>query len=165
MYLEFNHFCLSYRLKGGFVQRYMAVMDSNRSFAAMSIELEKTLPDKLSSSLGMMLEDSSWLGEMAKPSALPNDYFREFLGSNTIRVRRKKVDASILFSNTAFFTFFNSNAALEAVRFASAFFGKGQFASTEWKRNGNEIILSQHLIGPYYQPMDPKGSARRWGLE
>ena len=136
--------------------RYMAVLDGNQSFAAMSIELEKTVPEKLGAWLGIMLEDKSWQVELVKPSTLPDDYFKEFLGSNTIRIRRKKVDASILLSNPAFFTFFNNNAALEAIRFASAFFGKGQFAATEWERNGNEIILSQHLIGPYYQPMDPK---------
>ena len=102
--------------------RYMAILDNNGLFSSMALELEQTIPDKLGSWLGYMLEDDSWLGKLPEGSKLPDNYFKLFEGSNIIRIRRGRVDASILNSNASFFTFFNNHAALEAVRFASAFF-------------------------------------------
>lgn len=134
--------------------RYMAVHDGDKVFSAMANELESTIPEKLGFWLGYMLEDNYWLGKLPMTSTLPDDYYKVFKGSNIIRIRRGKVDASILNSNPAFFTFFNNNAAIEAVRFASAFFGKGQFVAAEWEFHGKEVLLRQEMIGPYYQPMN-----------
>lgn len=60
---------------------------------------------------------------------------------------------SIITNNATFFTFFKGEAALEGVRLASAFFGKGQFQSQHLERNENTYILSSTLSGPYYQPL------------
>ena len=44
---------------------------------------------------------------------------------------------------------------IEAVRFASAFFGKGQFMASEWSKEGSAYVLRQNLEAGYYQPLDP----------
>ena len=139
-----------------FPYRFMAIHDKSAVFSAMTVELEQTIPEKLGFWLGYMLEDDSWLGKLPPASKLPDDFFKVFEGSNTIRIRRGKIDASILHENPALFTFFNNKAALEAVRFASAFFGKGQFASVFWEVHENKVVLKQELVGPYYQPMKPE---------
>jgi len=139
-----------------YAYRYMAMLDNSALFSSMALELEQTIPDKLGFWLGYMLEDEGWLGELPRASKLPDNYFRVFKGSNIVRIRRDKVDASILNSNPAFFTFFNNQAALEAVRFASAFFGKGQFVTQNWEIKDEVVTLKQELMGPYYQPMNPE---------
>lgn len=64
------------------------------------------------------------------------------------------MDATILSDNPIFLTFFKGNAALEAVRLSSAFFGKGQFKGQTLERSENSFIMRQKLIGPYYQPLE-----------
>jgi hypothetical protein len=63
-----------------------------------------------------------------------------------------------------FFTFRNGEAVVNAVRFATAFFGKGQFEAAQIEESGNGWRLTQSLEGPYYQPLDPPRnvSADEW---
>ena len=72
---------------------------------------------------------------------------------------------SIITNNPTFFTFFKGNAALEGVRLASAFFGKGQFESAQLEKIGDSYILTSVAQGPYFQPL-PKAqipdSAETW---
>jgi hypothetical protein len=72
-----------------------------------------------------------------------------------VRIRRGNIDATILGANPIFFTSFKGNAALEGVRVASAFFGKGQFKSQAIEKTDGGFEMSQKLSGPYYQPLDP----------
>lgn len=139
-----------------YAYRYMALLDNNSVFSSMALELENTIPEKLGFWLAYMLEDDIWLGNLPSGSELPDNYFKVFRGSNIIRIRRGNVDASIINSNSVFFTFFNNQAALEAIRFASAFFGKGQFDAQQWEIQEEEVVLKQELLGPYYQPMNPE---------
>jgi len=46
-------------------------------------------------------------------------------------------------------------AVVQAVRFASAFFGKGQFSAQKTSRLDGGYRLEQELEGVYYQPFDP----------
>ncbi len=86
------------------------------------------------------------------PTALPDDYFKHFAYSNLVRIGRGAVDATILAENSTLFTLFNENSVLQAVRMASAFFGKGQFIADHLQIIDGAIVLQQELNGPYYQP-------------
>ena len=62
------------------------------------------------------------------------------------------------------FSHCGGQAVINAVRFASAFFGRGQFSSAALQERNGEIRLNQSLQAPYYQPLDPprKVSADEW---
>ncbi len=132
--------------------RYMALRDQNRRFASITRRMEAQERDKLDINLSLFLEDSSLKNSLPQPTDLPNNYLRIFRGSNLVRVRRGERDATILAKNPLFFSFFKGNAALEGIRLASAFFGKGQFEGESLEREGDEFVLRQWLEGPYYQP-------------
>jgi hypothetical protein len=51
------------------------------------------------------------------------------------------------------FSFRKGSAALEAVRFATAFFGKGQFMGDGLEVKDRRYVLRQELDGPYFQPL------------
>ena len=82
-------------------------------------------------------------------------------------MRRGLTSASILTGGTSrFFAFRRGSAVVEAVRFASAFFGKAQFIPSRWERQGDAYVLTQDLEGPYWQPLSPPFPVRagEWGL-
>ena len=54
---------------------------------------------------------------------------------------------------------------INAVRFASAFFGKAQFIPARGEKQGNAYRLSQSLQAPYYQPLDPPRKVRAGEFE
>lgn len=133
---------------------YMGILDGNGRFAAATGEIIGNDPAKLLFWLGYLLEDPFLLKSLSVPDPLPRDYLKAFYHSDLVRIRREAMDASILSDNPIFLTFFKGNAALESVRMASAFFGKGQFKAQSMERSGDSFILTQRLIGPYYQPLE-----------
>ncbi|WKN32851.1 hypothetical protein PZB74_05770 [Porifericola rhodea] len=139
-----------------YAYRYMAIHDQNSLFAAMASYLEKHETDKISNSLAYFLEDEKLKEALPPSSALPTNYHKIFRGSDLVRIRREERDATILAKNPIFFTFFKGMAALEGIRLASAFFGKGQFEGESLEKEGGELVLRQWLEGPYYQPFPPE---------
>ena len=64
------------------------------------------------------------------------------------------MSATVLADNTTLLSFRRGQAALEAVRIATAFFGKGQFSGEALEVvDGQGFRLHQHLEGPYFQPL------------
>ncbi|MGB3588117.1 MAG: hypothetical protein WBA23_16330 [Tunicatimonas sp.] len=132
--------------------RYMALHDQNPRFAAMVQLLEKQDTNRLNYNLAYFLEDTDLKNSLPTVGSLPTDYVKVFTGSDLVRIRRGERDATILAKNPVFFTFFNGEAALEGIRLASAFFGKGQFEGESLEQDGDEFVIRQWLEGPYYQP-------------
>ncbi|MDE3167832.1 MAG: hypothetical protein KGN36_18675, partial [Acidobacteriota bacterium] len=108
--------------------------------------------------------------ELAAPPApgiapVPDNYEKEFPLLSLVRIRRGKRDATILQSGSSrFFSGRNGGAVIEAVRFATSFFGKGQFAAQTSVKAGEAYVLRQSLEAPYYQPLSPpqKVDAKNW---
>jgi len=132
--------------------RYMSLLDSNGQFAAMTRWIQETARDKLVNNLVYYMEDPGLSKRMPESKHLPVNYFKEFSYSRLVRVRRHETSATILAQNTTFFSFHKDMAALEGLRFATAFFGKGQFQGKNLEKKGNGYFLRQELKGPYYQP-------------
>ncbi len=133
---------------------YLALLDNDSRYAGMVNYIQNTVPvAQLGEMLPYFLEDSSLLKELPEGTPLPDNYHKEFKYSDMVRIREGKTDMSIITNNTNFFTFFKGEAALEAVRLSSAFFGKGQFQSDKMEKEGDTYILSSTIFGPYYQPL------------
>jgi len=131
--------------------RYMALLDSNGQFSAMSFWIEQH-PEKLTSFLMYLLEDKKLNSELPGKTSLPANYEKLFVHSNLARFRRGNVSATILADNFTLFHFRKGEAILQALRFASAFFGKGQFKGESLNQVDGAYTMLQKLDGPYYQP-------------
>ncbi|HEU0141758.1 MAG TPA: hypothetical protein VFQ79_18695 [Bryobacteraceae bacterium] len=107
--------------------------------------------------------------ELAAPGpalvSVPDHYRRAFPHNQLFHIRRGRMSAVVLAGGRSrFFTLRNGNAVVNAVRFASAFFGKGQFSAPVIEEAGNTFRMTQRLEAPYYQPLDPpeRVNAGQW---
>ncbi len=133
--------------------RYLALKDRDGRFASVTRLIEANFAFSLGGELIYFLEDPALGSQLPEPGPLPEDFERVFPASAAARVRRGPVSATILAQNSTFFTFRRGPAVLEAFRFASAFFGKGQFRGDRLEADPGRYILRQQLTGPYYQPL------------
>lgn len=145
-----------------YAYRAMAHRDGDGRFAAMARLIEETARPQLTRDLPAFLEEPELQRPMPASAPLPTDYVEVFAHSALARIRRGAVSATILADNPVFFAFRSGGAALEAVRIASAFFGKGQFAGEALEQRDGRFVLRQSLEGPYYQPI-PKDRLGRDG--
>ena len=132
--------------------RYMALLDNDAHFAAVVRQLESEQPTSLSGQLIYFLESPQLAGPLPEAAVLPNDFERHFTHSKLVRIRRGDISATILEDNPSFFSLHLGSTAV-VMRFASAFFGKGQFVGTDLHKEGSFWVMRQELIGPYYQPI------------
>ncbi len=132
--------------------RYIALMDNNGLFAAMAKWIEETAEQKLRDILVHFLEDPSIKEPMPVSEKLPDSYTKVFSHSDLVRIRQKKISTTILAKNFTFFAFHKGTAALEALRFASAFFGRGQFQGQSLEIQNGKYVLRQVVSRPYFQP-------------
>ena len=135
--------------------RTLALRDGNGRFATIARRLETQSPGPLLD-LITFLSEPAFCAALPPNWPLPEDYAKVFAHSNLARIRRGNASATILADNTTFFSFHKGAAALEAVRLATAFFGKGQFKSDTLTLQDGRYILRQVLEGPYYQPLTPE---------
>ena len=142
-----------------FPLRYLAMLDQNGQFATIANHFTSAY-----SSLSTLMEYPELAGPMPAEKPLPSNFRKDMGTLGIVRFRRGGTSATILSDNSTFFTLRKGDAVIQAVRFASAFFGKGQFVGSKTQAVGDEIILPQYLEAPYYQPLDParKFSASNW---
>jgi hypothetical protein len=112
--------------------------------------------------LSALLEYPELAGRLPGPLPIPNDYERTFPLAGLARIRRGPRDATmVLKDNSRFFSLRNGAAVIEAVRFATSFFGKGQFVpASSSKEDG--YVFRQRLEAPYYQPVSQPVTYRNW---
>ncbi len=87
---------------------------------------------------------------------IPDNYEKLFPGMGVARIRRGLTSATIFTKDkSSFFSLRRGDAVINAVRFATGFFGKGQFHPSEFTRRDGAYVLTQTLEGPYFQPFMP----------
>lgn len=133
-----------------FSYAHLARTDKNGQFATIA---NRFAP--VAASLGALLEYPELREQGPAPAAVPGNYEKIFPKIGVARIRRGPVSATVLSGQNRFFLLRHGAAVIGAVRFASAFFGKGQFASETMEQRDGGFYLTQSLSGPYYQPMDP----------
>jgi hypothetical protein len=124
-------------------------------FWAMVSLIEKTVPEKLLTYLPYFMINP-WIStdfHKKEGGTVPDNYVRDFRGSNLVRIRRGNIDASILGNNPTFLMVSKGNAVLASIRLASAFFGRGQFKSKTVEKSGDSFILKWEFHWGYFQPL------------
>ena len=136
-----------------YAYRYMGLLDNDAVFAGAVQYIEaNTKPESLSSYLPYFLEDITLKRDLSYSTALPTHYFKYFPYSNIVRIRKGNYDATVLADSATLFTFTKGKAVLQAVRWASAFFGKGQMIAPAMQVIDDKIRMEQELSAPYLQP-------------
>jgi len=133
--------------------RYMALKDQNGRYAALVRMMEESEVESITEALPYLQEDPGLQAKLPATQPLPENYSRVFTHSQLARIRRGQVSATVLAQNSSFFSFHKGSAALEAVRLAGAFFGKGQFKEDALQLKDGLFLLQQNLEGPYFQPL------------
>jgi len=133
-----------------FPLRYLAAMDQEGRFLEIA---DRFTP--ANASLPALMEYPEINGPLPAFAAPPSDFEKELRGLGVVRYRRGETSATILNDDATFFTLRSGAAVIESVRFATAFFGKGQLVSQNYSKSGADWILEQSLEAPYYQPLDP----------
>jgi hypothetical protein len=143
--------------------RYMGRLDQNGVFAQTADAIEREQGAALAGELIYLHESPELLGDPTDRSPLPTNYDSLFPRYNFVHIRRHSYDATVLGGHSRFFSFRNGGAVVEAVRMASAFFGKGQFTGAlAWRQGDALYSLSQELEADYLQPLSAE--QRRGGL-
>lgn len=141
-----------------FAARYVALTDGDRQLATLA---ESLTPDN--ATLPAMLEYPMLAASLPRGEKLPTDYEKAFPELGIVRVRRQETSATTMLSgNSRFFSLRHGDAVINAVRFASAFFGKGQFVPEQGRKEGTAYVLTQTLRAPYYQPVDHVVKSADW---
>ncbi len=136
-----------------FALRYMAIRDGNGLYASMLAPLE---PEGIE--LAKLMEYPELQNDLPAPTPIPDAYEKHYPISGISRVRRGKTSVTIMHTkNSRWVSMRHGGAVINAVRFASAFFGKGQFIPEEFEKRQDGYHFRQELEGWYYQPLsDPK---------
>jgi len=135
-----------------YAYRTMARLDGDGRFAAVARRLERDERPALVGDLLAFLAEPEFGHPLPPDAPLPTDYVRVFGHSGLARVRHGDFSATIAADNASFLSLRKGPAALEAVRIASAFFGKGQFLGERLEVADGSFTLRQTLDGPYFQP-------------
>lgn len=135
-----------------FSLRYMAVKDQNGLYASMLRSVES---DHIR--LSALMEYPELQKALPTPMSLPDHYEKQYPLSNVTRIRRGKTSITIIHKqNSRWISIHHGRTVVNAVRFATAFFGKGQFEPEFFEKREGEFHFRQELEAPYYQPLtDP----------
>ncbi len=135
-----------------FALRYLAITDGNGLYASMLKPHEPKAMD-----LPLLMEYPELNGSLPDSSPIPENYVSDLPGSGITRIRRGKFSTTAIHRrNSRWISLHHGDAVINGIRFASAFFGKGQFQPTKFEREGDELCFYQSLEGRYYQPLaDP----------
>jgi hypothetical protein len=130
---------------------YMAAHDRDPQVVTLA---RQVAPDN--ARLSALLEYPELAGELPEGPALPDNYEKIFPAIGLARIRRGSRDATVVLANNSrFLSMRGAGVVVQAVRFATSFFGKGQFVPDSGAKQGAGYALAQSLEAPYYQPLEP----------
>jgi hypothetical protein len=136
---------------------YMALTDRDGRLATLAARAAD------GARLSALLEYPELSQSLTAPLSLPENFEQELKEIGIARIRRGPLSATLVLGGSSrFFTMRHGDAVLEGVRFATAFFGKGQFTPETGVKSGAAYHFRQVLEGPYYQPIAEKITTRNW---
>lgn len=128
---------------------YLALKDGNGQYAALA---RKFAPER--ASLPLLMEYPELNQPLPAPAPLPDNYEKSFPSIGVERIRRGPASVTLLANSSRFLSLRHGGVVVNAVRFASAFFGKAQFIPGRIERRESGYRLEQSLEAAYYQPFD-----------
>ncbi|MEO5583097.1 MAG: hypothetical protein ABIR66_10415, partial [Saprospiraceae bacterium] len=102
--------------------------------------------------LPYFLEYEKFLPEPTSNKLPLDKYEKYFEKSKLVRWRDGNTDATLVAQNSNLFSMHHEEIILQAVRCATAFFGKGQFIGDRMEKTNDGYTIYQRLEGPYFQP-------------
>jgi hypothetical protein len=137
---------------------YIALRDQNGALATLA---ERAAPQ--GARLSTLLEYPELSQPLPSPRPLPDDFEKPFAEVGIARIRRGPLSATLVLGGSSrFFTLRYGDAVMEGVRFATSFFGKGQFVPQTASKGAAAYEFRQSLEAPYYQPLPEKIATRAW---
>jgi hypothetical protein len=137
---------------------YVALKDQDGELAALA---RQVTPE--SSRLSTLLEYPELTQPLPAPHTLPEDFEKPFPHVGIACIRRGPLSATLVMGGfSRFFTLRHGDAVMEGVRFASSFFGKGQFIPDAAERVTAGYAFRQSLEAPYHQPLPKKITPETW---
>jgi hypothetical protein len=131
-----------------FTLTYMAVADRDGVFATMARQAADGVR------LSALLEYPELSQPLPASQPLPSDFEKIFSEIGIARIRRGPLSATLaLGGSSRVLSLRYGDAVLEGVRFATSFFGKGQFVPLTGAKEGSAYLFRQALEAPYYQPL------------
>ena len=132
-----------------FSLRYMAIHDRNGLYAAMLRPLE---PDRIQ--LSALMEYPELSKDLPPSKPLPDDFEKPYASAEITRIRKGKTSMTLMHQgNSRWISVHHGLAVLNAVSFATAFFGKGQFVPESFEKRKDGFHFRQELSAPYHQPL------------
>jgi len=136
---------------------FMALADRDGQFAALAREAAG------GARLSTLLEYPELSQPLPPSRPLPDEYERLFPDVGIARVRRGPLSATLILGGSSrLLAVRHHDAVLEGLRFASAFFGKGQFVPEVGEKQGMSYRFRQSLEAPYYQPIGRPITTETW---
>jgi hypothetical protein len=143
-----------------FPVQYLAVHDGDGQFSTLARQLG---PDN--ARLSALMEYPELMAALPPAAALPQDYEKLFPLVGLARIRRNALDATVILQdNSRFFSVRKGPLVVNAARYATSFFGKGQFIPAATVQRDGAYVARQSLEAPYYQPLVPseKVNFKNW---
>ncbi len=113
--------------------------------------------------LSTLLEYPPLSQTLPPPQSLPEDFEKTFADIGIARIRRGPLSATLILGGSSrFFTLRSGDVVMEGLRFATSFFGKGQFIPQTAVQGASAYEFRQSLEGPYFQPLAEKISTQAW---
>jgi hypothetical protein len=139
-----------------FPVQYLAVRDGDGQFANLARQLARE-----NARLSALMEYPELTRALPDNAALPEDYEKLLPLMGLARIRRGPFDATmVLEGNSRFVSARKGAAVINAVRFATSFFGKGQFVPDSGLKTSGAYVFRQALSAPYYQPLNQPQQAQ-----
>jgi len=143
-----------------FPLQYLAMHDGDGQFATLARQLgvENT-------PLSALMEYPELAGTLPAGAPLPEYYEKQFPLVGLTRIRRGELDGTVILQDSSrFFSARKGPLVVNAVRFATSFFGKGQFVPGTTVKRDVGYVGTQSLEALYYQPLAPvqKVTTQNW---
>lgn len=136
---------------------YLAITDGDGQFATLARQAAE------GARLSALLEYPTMSLPLPAPQPLPEDFEKQFPHVGIARIRRGPLSATVILGGSSRLVALHyGDAVLEGLRFATSFFGKGQFIPDAATKRGDTYELRQVLEAPYYQPLARPVTAETW---